>query len=142
MTTRAINRTYVFDALTRLQDATAVTSTAAGELATVAQVVDLGEGYQEMVMVCDISALTTGGGTPEEYEYILQLGDAVGFGGVVVDKGSLKFGAAHTPGRYTLFTDNQFDETVFQFARVMIIAATGTANSITAEIYLTKLPPM
>ena len=154
----ASQHSFTFDADTRLQDATAVTATAAGEIATVAQELDFGAvdsngvtniAFMEGHMIIDVSAFdfTTG---DEFVQVIFQLGSVSGFAsGTVANKAVIPIGVAgglvnsaadndSALGRRVIHVDNEFLGTPLRFARAFLVAG-GTSPSITAEVWLSRI---
>lgn len=157
-------QSVTFDVLTQLQDAVALTSSQAGEVATVARVLDFGNvtsgpsaeqvAYTRAKLVADVTAIdgTTG---DESYQIVLQLsddasGNGVGFdaGDTVVNKAVIPIGDAggvasstadddYAVGRRYITVDNESAGVVFRFARAFLVIA-GTTPSITANVFLTQ----
>ena len=134
------------DSLDANGDAEAITSSAAGSLLTVAQVIDLGDGLVEGVMVCDIDAIEVG--TDEDYTIKLQGTQTAAFGGAdFVDLAMLKLGhadalvgnasAGAAGDRFIIPFRNEQNGEVYRYVRAYtLMDASGAGESITATMWL------
>ena len=129
------------DSLDADGDAEAAESSAAGALLTVAQVIDLGDGLVEGVMVCDIDAIEVG--TDEDYTLKIQGTQTAAFGGAdFVDLAMLKLGhaaalvgnadAGAAGDRFIIPFRNEQNGEVYRYVRAFTyMDADGAAESIT-----------
>ena len=126
--------------------AAAIETSVAGSLLTVAQVIDLGDGLVEGVMVCDIDAIEVG--TDEDYTIKLQGTQTAAFGGAdFVDLAMLKLGhadalvgnasAGAAGDRFVIPFRNEQNGEVYRYVRAYtLMDAVGTGESITATMWL------
>ena len=134
------------DSLDTNGDAEAAESSAAGALLTVAQVIDLGDGLVEGVMVCDIDAIEVG--TDEDYTIKLQGTQTAAFDGAdFVDLAMLKLGhaaalvgdasAGAAGDRFVIPFRNEQNGEVYRYVRAFtLMDADGVGESITATMWL------
>ena len=137
------------DSLDTDGDAAAITSSAAGSLLTVAQVIDLGDGLVEGVMVCDIDAIVVG--TDALYAITLQgnndgdFADATTYDLVQINIGSgeVLFNATEATdvgaagSRFVVPFRNEQDGTVYRYVRAyQTLSGTTDTPSITDTIWL------
>jgi len=154
----------VFDLGTLLHDAAVKTASFAGEIATVAKVIDFGGvtaqgvvnvAYTRFDFVVDVRAADSGTGD-EQYLFVLQLSNDTNGNGTlfeaadaVVNKVVIPVGDAlsagagnsddmYTVGRYAVSADNEVAGTLYRYARLYAILA-GTTPSVTAYVYLTEV---
>ena len=124
--------------------AAAIETSVAGSLLTVAQVIDLGDGLVEGVMVCDIDAIVVG--TDEDYTIKLQGTQTAAFGGAdFVDLAMLKLGhadalvgnasAGAAGDRFVIPFRNEQNGEVYRYVRAYTLMS-GTGESITATMWL------
>ncbi len=153
----ASQHSYTLDADTLLHDAAALTATGAGEVGAVAKVLDFGGAspgtgviniaHTKGDLIVDVRVIDVAD-ADETYTLVYQLGDAVGFGGVVVNRAQVSFGAAGglaTSGatadgntqRRIVGVDNEFDGTIFRFARLFAVIA-GTTPSIEPYVWFAE----
>ncbi len=139
------NRGFVHDVELRLQDAVSnVTTSAAGEIAGVAKVIDLGAAYVEGEIIFDINTLdfTT---EDETYNWFLQLSTSATFASTIVDRCSLRKGDAVSPGdvnatatgRETLPFNNEYNGVVYRYCRIYMLHA-GNTPIFNGEIWIAK----
>ena len=132
------------DSLDTNGDAAAIETSVAGSLLTVAQVIDLGDGLVEGVMVCDIDAIEVG--TDEDYTIKLQGTQTAAFGGTdFVDLAMLKLGhvdalvgdasAGAAGDRFVVPFRNEQNGEVYRYVRAYTLMS-GTGESITATMWL------
>ena len=124
--------------------AAAIETSVAGSLLTVAQVIDLGDGLVEGVMVCDIDAIEVG--TDEDYTIKLQGTQTAAFDGAdFVDLAMLKLGHANAlvgnasagaaGDRFIIPFRNEQNGEVYRYVRAYTLMS-GTGESITATMWL------
>lgn len=147
------NNIYIFDKLTELKDdAGAITASAAAQVATVNQILDMGErtypdgelaSYFEADIVLDISAIDFGTGD-ETYQILVQGSNSSTFASGVVNMAATVFGDAVNGanddvvvGRRVLHVNNEVADVRFRFLRLFSVLG-GTSPSITYAAYLTK----
>ena len=139
------NRGYIVDEELRLQDAVSnVTTSASGEIAGTAQVIDLGAAYVEGDIVFDINTLdfTT---EDETYQWRFQLSTSATFASDIVDRCILRKGDAVTPddvdktavGRETMPFNNEFNGSVWRYCRIYFTHG-GTTPIFNGEVWLAK----
>ena len=129
------------DSLDTNGDAAAIETSAVGSLLNVAQVIDLGDGLVEGVMVCDIDAIEVG--TDEDYTLKIQGTQTAAFGGAdFVDLAMLKLGhaaalvgnadAGAAGDRFIIPFRNEQNGEVYRYVRAFTyMDADGAAESIT-----------
>ena len=129
------------DSLDTNGDAAAIETSVAGSLLTVAQVIDLGDGLVEGVMVCDIDAIEVG--TDEDYTLKIQGTQTAAFDGAdFVDLAMLKLGHANAlvgdasagaaGDRFVIPFRNEQNGEVYRYVRAYTyMASGGAAESIT-----------
>ena len=129
------------DSLDANGDAEGAVESAAGALLTVPQVIDLGDGLVEGVMVCDIDAIEVG--TDEDYTIKLQGTQTAAFDGAdFVDLAMLKLGHANAlvgnasagaaGDRFIIPFRNEQNGEVYRYVRAYTyMASGGAAESIT-----------
>lgn len=160
----ASQHSFTFDAETLLHDGAAIAASGAGEVDSVAKVLDFGRvspqgesfvAYTAGKLVVDVRAFEFGD-ADEFAQVIYQLSDdasenGVGFDGgdAVVNKAVMPFGAAggladstadadSAIGRNVLGVDNEFKGDVFRFARLFVVVG-GTTPSISPFAFLSTL---
>ena len=132
-------------------EATSGAASTAGALLTVAQIIDLGDGVVEGVMIVDIDAIDVTADANLLYEIFLQGSQEAAFdtGGLVRNLAALELGcgelltnATATTGdqgaagdRYVIPFRNVINGTVYRYVRVMQQTADGGAT-ITDTIWL------
>ena len=149
--TTYLKEDFLYDADLVLEDsldtdgnAEGAVESAAGALLTVPQIVDLGDGLVEGVMVCDIDAIEVG--TDEDYTLKIQGTQTAAFDGAdFVDLAMLKLGhAAVLVGnadvgaagdRFVLPFRNEQNGEVYRYVRAYTLIS-GTGESITDTIWL------
>lgn len=129
---------FTYDNATRLKDAGAVTTTGADQVGGSAQVLDLGAGRVDARVIVDISALTVGGASPENYQIVAQFSNSSSFASGVVNGASVFVGSATptnqsantaAPARVEIGVTNEINGTIYRYMRTFRIVA-GTAPSI------------
>lgn len=136
-----MNRAKTYDANLSLQTAGLVAASAAGTT-----VVDVGGGFTNGIVVCNITAVEVDTGD-ELYTISLQGTNTAAFGGTdIVDLCMFKLGdAAVLPGASDLTTGivtmhfcNEFLSTVYRYLRLYITIAGTIATGINFSAFLTK----
>jgi len=115
----------VFDSALELKDAGAIATSAAAEVDAAAKILDLGQSFWEGKVVADVTAIEVADGN-EVYSIEWQLSSSATFAsGVVVSSvlrlgdSSVAFGSAdNTTGRYVLNVHNEFNGTLYRYARL------------------------
>ena len=132
------------DSLDTNGDAAAITSSAAGSVLEVAQVIDLGDGLAEGYMIVDIDAIVVA--ADEDYTIKLQGTQTAAFGGAdFVDLAMLKLGhvdalvgdasAGAAGDRFVVPFRNEQNGEVYRYVRAYTLMS-GTGESITATMWL------
>lgn len=139
-------RAFTFDKNLQMKDAGAVTASAAAQVGGADKILDLGAGRVEGTVVLDVSAIDIVTGD-EKYEVEFQLSPDATFGTAgdircahVVKLGDATVngsGADSTTGRYEMPVVNEFNGTVYRYARLYTRAA-GTTPSINYTGFLAK----
>ena len=137
------------DTQTQLQDSAAISTSQTGEIATVAQILDLGGGGQNNAplvyfdVVLDVSAIdaTTG---DELYEIILEGSTSSSFASGIEEVGRLHLGGAtglnggqdvvSAAGRYVIACCNERNGNTYRYLRINFVLS-GTSPSITTTAY-------
>ena len=134
------------DSLDTNGDAEAITSSAAGSLLTVAQIIDLGDGLVEGYMIVDIDAIVVA--ADEDYTIKLQGTQTAAFDGEdFVDLAMLKLGhadalvgdasAGAAGDRFVIPFRNEQNGEVYRYVRAFtLMDADGVGESITATMWL------
>lgn len=139
------NKHYVFDASLQLKDSYAVTASAAGQVASANQILDIGTGRVDGVAIVDISALDVSSGD-ESYGVEIQGSSAADFSSDVVVYSEKVFGDSTTShdtvdsvvGRYEIpFTNNQAG-VLRRYLRTFTRVA-GTTPSITHTVHVASV---
>lgn len=126
-----------FDSLLELKDAGLVAVSAAAQVDSVDKILDLGQSYWEGNVVIDVTALEVASGD-EVYSIEWQLSSSSTFAsGVVVSSvlrigdSSVAFGSAdNTTGRYVQCVHNEFNGTLYRYARLYTRIAGNIATGI------------
>lgn len=126
-----------FDSLLELKDAGLVAVSAAAQVDSVDKILDLGQSYWEGNVVVDVTALEVASGD-EVYSIEWQLSSSATFAsGVVVSSvlrigdSSVAFGSAdNTTGRYVMCVHNEFNGTLYRYARLYTRIAGNIATGI------------
>jgi hypothetical protein len=130
-------KNYTFDKSLQLKDDGLVAASAAAEVASVAKILDLGDGRVDAVVVLDISAIEVASGD-ESYHIEAQFSNDSAFGstnivGSVLKTGdsSVNFGSVDTVvGRYELPVTNEFAGTRYRYMRLYTRIAGAIATGI------------
>jgi len=132
---------YTYDADLELKDAGAVTSSAAGTVASVAKVLDLGAGRVDGRTIINMTAFdaTTG---DERSQVTMQFSASSTFASGIVNGPSIGFGAYEVvggsadpaAGLYELPWTNEVAGTVYRYARIWTFGG-GTSPSVTFSAY-------
>jgi hypothetical protein len=143
----ATNLNRIVDVLTELKDAGVLDTSAACQVDSTDQILDLGTGFMNADMVIDLTAIEVDTGD-ELYIIGWQLSSKADFADTIVEAVSLKMGdAAVLPGdadtaigRYTVPVHNNYGGTVYRYARLFVtIAGTITPGGINFSAFLTKV---
>ena len=132
---------YTYDADLLLKDSGAVTTSAAGTVASVAKILDLGAGRVDGRTIIDMTAFdaTTG---DERSQVTMQFSASSTFASGVVNGPSIGFGAYEVVagsadpavGVYELPWTNEIAGTVYRYARIYTFGG-GTSPSVTFSAY-------
>lgn len=138
----------ILDALTILKDAGLVAVSAAAQVSAADKILDLGTGHLEAEAIIDVTAIEVATGD-ELYEIEFQLSNSATFASGIVATGILKLGdssvndgsADSKTGRYTLPVSNEFNGTLYRYARLYTKVAGTIATGINYTAYLSKRAP-
>lgn len=140
------NHNFVFDSLLQLKDSGAATASAAAQVGGVDKVLDLGAAYMEGNLVIDWTAIDTVTGD-EKYEIEWQLSpDLVFTAGTIVVPTTVKLGDSSVSGsgadtgatgRLIQGVSNEYNGTVYPYARLYTRVAGAVAVSLTYAAFLT-----
>jgi hypothetical protein len=127
-----------------MKDAGAITASAQAQVGGVDKILDVGTGYVDADIVVDVTAMDVASGD-EKYEIELQLSNSATFASGNVVKTVLKLGdstvngasADSVIGRYVMCFNNEFNGTVYRYARLYTRVA-GTTPSINYSAYVGK----
>ncbi|HEV7352589.1 MAG TPA: hypothetical protein VGN74_05610 [Brevundimonas sp.] len=128
---------YPYDASLLLHDgAAAVTSSAAGVVASAARIFDTEStaspvGRFPVAVVINVSALDLAS-TDETYDFIFEGSNSATFASGNQQLGSIAVGAT---GRYTILADNEQGGTVYRYFRIRAVLA-GTTPSVTYVAFM------
>jgi hypothetical protein len=136
-------RTYTQDADLILKDLTAVTASAAGQIASANVVRDLGAARFEGVALVDVTAMDIVS-NDERYDILIQGSNSASFASGVVNLAALTLAATEVApggaadaviGRYEVPFTNEYADTVYRYLRAYTVVA-GTTPSITHRVYV------
>jgi hypothetical protein len=119
------NHKYVFDAALEMRDAGLITASAASLVDGAAKILDLGASYCEGDLVIDVTVVEVATGN-EKLEIEWQLSNSATFGSGNVCATVVKIGdstvngssADSTTGRYVQPVHNEFNGTIYRYARL------------------------
>lgn len=120
------NHSYRFDANLEMKDAGLVASSAAAQVDSADKILDLGaSSYVEGVVVIDVTAIEVAS-NDELYDIEFQVSDSATFASNIWSVAVLQLGAAevtscdadNSTGRYFLRVANEFDGTLYRYARL------------------------
>ena len=139
------NHNFTFDADLEFKDAGLVAADAAAQVDSADKIVDLGAGYMSGTLVIDVSAIEIAS-NDERYDIVFQLSSSATFASAIVDRATLSLGALEAvpgdqdaaTGRYTLPVDNEWNGTVYRYARVYTDVTGTIATGINYSAFLTK----
>ena len=135
-----------FDADLEFKDAGLVASSAAAQVDSENQIVDLGTGLFRGKMIIDVSALEIAD-NDELYDIVVQLSSDSDFGTDtnIVEAAQLNLSAAEvkrtdcnqddSTGRYKLYFDNEHNETFYRYARLYTVVGGTIATGINYSAY-------
>jgi hypothetical protein len=138
------NHCYNFDAALQLKDAGLVASSAAAQVSSADKILDLGAGYVEGDLVIDRTATEVDTGN-EKYEIEWQLSASSTFASGIFCATVIKVGdstvngsSADTPatGRIVQGVSNEYDGTIYRYARLYTRIAGTIATGINYSAYL------
>ena len=141
---RAPNGT--FDANLEFKDAGLVAASAAAQVDSAAQVVDVGTGLFKGCMIIDVAALEIASNT-EIYDIIVQGSTVAAFATdtAIVELAALNLSAAEvkrsdcnkddSTGRYKIHFDNENDGTYYRYLRLYTVVAGDVATGINYSAY-------
>ena len=144
VTGRRFKQTRTFDADLELKDAGLVAASAAGEVNSVAQILDIGTGYWESDVIIDVSACEVDTGD-ELYQIGIQISSKSDFSSDIYEVATLKLGDASVlpgdvdmgAGRYVLKCTNAIAENVTKrYARVYTTVSGTIATGINYTAYM------
>lgn len=136
-------RNTIFDSLLEMKDAGLVASSAAAQVDSADKIADLGKSLFEANLVVDITAIEVAS-ADEKYEIELQLSDSATFASGVVCAHVLKLGdssvngssADSAVGRYIVPICNEFNGTIYRYARLYTRIAGTIATGINYSAFL------
>ena len=131
-----------FDADLEFKDAGLVASSAAAQVDSAAQIVDIGTGHFKGMMIVDVSAIEIASNT-EVYNVCVQLSSSATFASTIQTAAKLELGSNEVllgdqdsaVGRYKLFFDNEVNGTYYRYARVYTVVAGDVATGINYTAY-------
>lgn len=126
-----------FDADLEFKDAGLVGSSAAAQVDSANQIIDLGTGLFKGCLVVDVSAIEIAS-NDEVYNICVQLSSDAAFADTYVTAAKLELGANEvlegdqdsTTGIYKVYFDNEYDQTFYRYARVYTVVAGTVATGI------------
>ena len=139
-----------FDADLEFKDAGLIAASAAAQVDSAAQIIDVGNGLFKGRMIIDVSALEIAS-NDEIYDIVVQGSSDSDFGTDtnIVELCQLNLSAAEvkrtdcnkddTTGRYKLYFDNENDGTYYRYARVYTVVAGTVATGINYTAWATPL---
>lgn len=134
---------YNFDSGLEMKDAGLVASSAAAQVDSADKIINLGDSYVEGALVIDVTAIEVASGN-EQYIIGWQLSDSSTFASGIYEGASLILGdstvvggdADSSTGRYVLRVSNEFNGTIYTYARVYTTVAGTVATGINFSAYL------
>lgn len=135
---------FTYDNALLLKDAGAITASAAGTVAAVARVLDLGQGRLDARVIVDISAISVSV-ADQLYGVEVQLSDVANFATGIRIGSTLRFGhqtatgesAGTVIGRYENAFTNELNGVIYRYARAFARIA-GTTPSINFTAYIVQ----
>jgi hypothetical protein len=138
-----------FDADLEFKDAGLVGSSAAAQVDSAAQVIDVGTGHFKGCMIIDVSALEIAD-NDEIYDIVIQGSPDTDFTDTtMVELCALNLSAAEvkrtdcnkddTTGRYKLYFDNENDGTYYRYLRVYTVVAGTITDGINFTAWATPI---
>lgn len=140
----------IFDAETELKDAGLVAASAAAEVDSAAQVLDLGTGHFKGMVNLEVTALEIAS-NDEIYDIVAQGSTVAAFATAtaIFDLAQLSLSAAEvkrtdsnidsTTGRYKLYIDNEYDGAYLRYFRIYTIVAGTVATGINYTAFLSPI---
>ena len=137
--------TGTFDSDLEFKDSAAVTASAAAQVDSVAQIVDVGTGFFKGCMIIDVSAMLLTD-NDEIYDIVVQGSSDSDFGTDtnIVELAAINLSPAEVKrtdcnkddavGRYKLYFDNENNGTYYQYLRLYTVVA-GTTTSVTYSAF-------
>jgi len=127
----------VFDSELELKDAGLIAASAAAQVDSVDKILDLGQSFWEGKVVVDVTAIEVATGD-EEYDVEWQLSSSATFASGIVVPTVLRLGdtttafgsADSTTGRYVQCVHNEFNGTLYRYARLYTRVAGTIATGI------------
>lgn len=136
---------HTFDAATILKDAGLVAATGNATVNSTAQILDVGEGRLDGLVVLDVTAIEIGSGD-ENFKVLLQGSNSPTFASGIVNLAFAEFGALATlagppsaapaVGRYEVAFTNAVNYTIYRYLRLRIIVAGTIATGINFSAFL------
>lgn len=141
------SRSFNFDIQTLLKDAGAITASAAAQVSSAAQILDMGSARFDATVVVDVSALDISS-ADENYVITLQGSNSATFASGIQNLANVNLGAtASRPGgaadslvgRYELMATNEQADVTYRYVR-LYTTVSGTTPSINYTAFMTLLP--
>lgn len=143
-------RDYTYDSLLQLKDAGLVAASAAAEVDSSAQVLDLGTGRVDGVVVIDVTAIEIAS-NDERYEIYAEVASETAFDTTNQPAGSIQLGALEvlgagsshflvdsTTGRYEMPISNERQGTQYRYLRLYTVVAGTIATGINFTAFFAK----
>jgi hypothetical protein len=134
------------DLSTQLKDAGLIAASAAAEVDSSAQIIDLGAGRVDLRAIVDVSAIEIAS-NDEIYDIVLQVSNSATFASGIKNVGQLNLAATEvadggaadaTVGRHELHGCNEVNGTVYRYARLYTVVAGTIATGINYTAWLAK----
>lgn len=141
-------RNYNLDAEMLLKDTGLVAASAAAQIGGVNQILDVGPGRLEGVVVIDVTAVEIAS-TDEEYQVILQGSNSATFASGIQNLARLDFGSTvvrdggaidSLVGRYEMFFCNEQNDVTYRYLRLYSFIAGSIATGLNFTAGIAVLP--
>lgn len=142
------NRVYSFDAEMQLKDAGLVAASAAAQVNSANQILDLGAARFEGVVIIDVSAIEIAS-NDEEYDILIQGSNSASFASGIENLAQLNLGATEvrqggaqdsTTGRYEQFFTNDQAGTTYRYVRAYTVVAGSVATGLNYTAWIAPFP--
>jgi len=138
------NNSYVIDGELQLKDAGLIAASAAAEVSSVAQILDMGLAFYQGAVILDISAIEFDTAN-EVYGIFIQGSNSATFASGVVNLGGINLGDAANganddtaTGRRVLLFNNEINGTLYRYLRLYTVVGGTIVTGINYTAWLSK----